>query len=626
MSSGRVASLILYPPPPSATEAALRRALEGREQSITTNLVEARAAASRNAASFVVCCLPPDRGRSTLLLSELASARLPFVAVTPPDAPDLEVAALERGALDVIASPFSEGVLAARLRRVARAREIEPPRLSGPQAQRFFEDACAAAACGVSIADVRHPEQPLVYVNPAFERLTGYASAEVLGRNCRFLQVDEPITVERALIRQAIASARPCTVLLRNRKKSGELFWNELTLAPVIDDAGRHVYMIGVQHDVSARLEVARLTNERTDLVERMASAIKDMGDRRRFTESILNEVTMGVITAHPDLSVTFVNRKALEMLRLDTVAPTTLLTNVFAAQPDIVQALLAARPGREQRLETTLPNPAGAIEVGLAVTRSAGSSPDLSYVVLFRDIGSQRQQTNETRRVERLSALGQMAAGFAHEVRNPLAAMGALSESLAAELALDDGRREYVTRIMGLVARMDNLVKSTLRFSQPKGPQMRPTPPPVLIRDALDILGPRLKKLGGGEPQVEVAPDLPALRVDPDQIVEVLLALLDNALDAVGSPQRVRVHAHRLTVADGEGGVAIDLIDDGAGVTPEAMQRIFDPFYTTKPKGIGLGLSIAQRLTAENGGHLRCTSRPGVETRFRLQFPLRGA
>src|SRR5262249_19214466 len=159
-----------------------------------------------------------------------------------------------------------------------------------------------------------------------------------------------------------------------------------------------------------------------------------------------------------------------------------------------------------------------------------------------------------------RLSALGQMAAGFAHEVRNPLAAMAALSDSLEAEFDAGDARLEYVLRLKGLVNRMDKLVKSTLRFSQPRGPQLEPNAPATLISEPLEVLGPRLARLGD-QPQVVVEPGLPSVLVDAGQIVEILLALIDNALDSVGDPRRMRVHARRA-----EGGVAIDVVDDGDG------------------------------------------------------------
>src|SRR5262249_8599113 len=155
-----------------------------------------------------------------------------------------------------------------------------------------------------------------------------------------------------------------------------------------------------------------------------------------------------------------------------------------------------------------------GSLEVGMAISRSHATPHDLAYVVTFRDIGKQRQRASELLRVERLSALGQMAAGFAHEVRNPLAAMAALSDALEGELGAGDPRREYALRLKSLVARMDKLVKSTLRFSHPRGPQLEACAPETLINEALEVLGPRLKTLGG-RPDIAVEPGLPAIVVD---------------------------------------------------------------------------------------------------------------
>lgn len=125
-----------------------------------------------------------------------------------------------------------------------------------------------------------------------------------------------------------------------------------------------------------------------------------------------------------------------------------------------------------------------------------------------------------------------------------------------------------------------------------------------------------------GGRPAADVEPRLPSVRVDGGQVVQALVALLDNALDAAGRSERVRVAPRSCDDAPPGPGVAFEVCDDGPGISADELGRVFDPFYTTKPQGTGLGLVIAQRLVLENGGHLSAASAPGVATTFRLTLP----
>lgn len=109
---------------------------------------------------------------------------------------------------------------------------------------------------GVVISDANTPDLPIVFVNPAFEVMTGYSADEALHRNCRFLQPPDTHAEERALLREAIADGKACTVILQNLRKDGSLFWNELNISPIHDEAGKVVYFVGLLKDISSRIEL----------------------------------------------------------------------------------------------------------------------------------------------------------------------------------------------------------------------------------------------------------------------------------------------------------------------------------------------------------------------------------
>jgi signal transduction histidine kinase len=164
-------------------------------------------------------------------------------------------------------------------------------------------------------------------------------------------------------------------------------------------------------------------------------------------------------------------------------------------------------------------------------------------------------------------------------------------------------------------VRRLARIVDEFGRFARLPAPDPVPTAAADLVRSALSLYPDRQ---GEVDLEREIEPNLPEVRADRDQIVQVLHNLVKNALDAVGPRGRVRVRAYR----DG-GEVAISVSDDGAGIRPDDLDRIFEPYFTTKGSGgTGLGLAIAQRIAREHGGRIDVDSRPGAGATFTLRLP----
>src|ERR671913_1606042 len=134
--------------------------------------------------------------------------------------------------------------------------------MDGPDRLRLLERAVTASTNSIVISDPNQPDDPIVYVNPAFERTTGYAAEEVLGRNCRFLQGEDRNQSALEELRAAVYGGRHCTVVLRNYRKDGTLFWNELSIYPVRDEEGRMTNFVGVQNDVTERIRAEEILSE----------------------------------------------------------------------------------------------------------------------------------------------------------------------------------------------------------------------------------------------------------------------------------------------------------------------------------------------------------------------------
>lgn len=181
----------------------------------------------------------------------------------------------------------------------------------------LVDQAIKASPTGVSIADADQPDMPLIYVNPAFERITGYAWQDVVGTNCRFLQADDRDQDAIAEIRQSIQAQRPCRVVLRNYRKDGTLFWNELRLAPVLDAYGKLTHYVGIQNDITEQvqareaLEAAHASldrrNHRLAALYAVGRTISETLEPEQIYDTLYREVANGLFHTH-QMAINLVN------------------------------------------------------------------------------------------------------------------------------------------------------------------------------------------------------------------------------------------------------------------------------------------------------------------------------
>ncbi len=423
------------------------------------------------------------------------------------------------------------------------------------------------------------------------------------------------------------SSAHP----LRLGSHAAKLSWAHLAGSPESVTAAGNEAKRGLvetldadRKDQSTRSETGRFTrgrNETQDLLQRLDGS-------RRFTEALLGQIHSGVIAADMTRRITFANRSAAETLGVDILACVGLdLLKAFGQCPALMTALDTLAEGDEARVDVALVTGAGEhLDLGVTLMRTSGLAPtDMAYVLLFRDIGDQRRFDSERRRVERVNAIGNLVAALAHEIRNPLAGLQALAESLLIELPDGDRRHEYPMRMLTQVARMEQFLRAAVQFGEPRPAQRVSVAAESVVHRACGAMSLRW---GAGTQAIEpsVEPALPSVLCDPAQIVEALMCLIENAVEAAGESTRAEITV-RSTPAqdrsrDGERVVQIDVIDDGPGVPEPLARRIFDPFFTTKARGIGLGLSQAEKLVRENGGRIRLESSPGRRTVFSVFLP----
>ena len=228
------------------------------------------------------------------------------------------------------------------------------------------------------------------------------------------------------------------------------------------------------------------------------------------------------------------------------------------------------------------------------------------------------REAEASVRRGERLAALGQLTAGLAHEIRNPLGTMKASAEMLLERLG---GENEIALELAGYIStevdRTNSLITRFLEFARPVQLRLAPTDLNALTDNAIEQL---VRQTPAVAPRIHrnYDPGIPLLQADAELLERVIFNLINNALQA--SPEGATVTVKTLA---GHDTVELAVIDRGSGVKPEHREQIFNPFFTTKHSGVGLGLAITAKIVDEHGGRISLKSEPGRGSTFVVSLPL---
>ena len=245
----------------------------------------------------------------------------------------------------------------------------------------------------------------------------------------------------------------------------------------------------------------------------------------------------------------------------------------------------------------------------------------ELERVVYYeKDATESRKLELRLQQTERLKALGTLAAGIAHEIRNPLATINFNTQMLQRELALDVAQQEMFEDVFQQIRKIDRIIQQVLHFARPREPQFLPNHLNEVVRHCLDMSKMYLLK-AQVELVVSLAGDLPTLVMDFNQICQVLMNLIINAIEAMpgGGSLRIETSQHEEPPS-----LVLRISDTGGGILEEDKTRIFDPFFTRKPEGTGMGLSISRQILEKHKALVEMESDPGKGTVFRLIFPLR--
>ncbi|MCB9653939.1 MAG: PAS domain-containing protein [Deltaproteobacteria bacterium] len=375
--------------------------------------------------------------------------------------------------------------------------------------------------------------------------------------------------------------------------------------------------------------QMGRSRQEREDELDRQANeleqAYRRVADLKRYHESVVRSLRTAVVATDRDLRVTSVNRAAETNFGLSP--PSTRGSNIeeLAIGPPLVERLGPLSALVERNRDVVLSAvPIGELLVDVRIARLESDSGDvLGLVIALEDVTEPIRTKEALIRSERLAAIGRMSAHVTHEIRNPLSSIGLNAELLQDLVAQPDhthGQREEATTLCQAIGReVDRLAAITeeyLRFARFPQPQLRDEDLGALIASVAAFVR-RDCEAVRVELVTEIPDGIPPVRIDADQIRQALLNLVRNAKESMTNGGRLALHLER----SGDQ-TAVVVTDSGAGIPKDKLDRIFDPFYSTKLTGTGLGLALCHQIVVEHGAQLRVTSELGQGSEFRIVFP----
>jgi len=462
------------------------------------------------------------------------------------------------------------------------------------------------------------------FLNRQVTALTGFHREEWLGR--RLMEVvlpDDRTDTARNL--EETLQGRAKIFEMRIRCADGQVRYFSANINPIFEK-GQISGVAGIARDMTQRKQLEQ------EIVE-----------LKNFNESIIQSMQAGLITLDLENRITSFNPAAEEILGYKAREVTGRLLEEILPKEDCLK-ILPNVVGVGYSLwnrELIVPTKSGKpVHIGFSVApRLDNGNRRVGTIISFRDISEIKRLQAEMIKMDRLASLGVLASGIAHEIKNPLAGIKTMAQSLQEEVEPTDHRREYLERIVRQVDRLDSLLRTFFSFARPQPPVRRPHRLEDILQEVLALVDQKMRSKGI-ELVTSFPEELPAVFVDFDQIQQVFLNLLLNAVDAIEDRGTIRISARpvwtTLKAIDRRRGVLptmlqetrfveVNVTDTGCGIDPEHLGRVFDPFFTTKPEGTGLGLSIVYRILSEHGGEIRVESQKGKGTTFTLLIPTEG-
>jgi PAS domain S-box-containing protein len=482
-----------------------------------------------------------------------------------------------------------------------------------------------ASIAGVVLTDNEQPDNPIIYCNTAFEEISGYSRKEIIGRNCRFLQKEDRGQKERQIIRDAISEGRSCFVEIRNYKKDGTLFWNELSLSPIKDEQGKVTHFIGVQNDVSRRKKAEQaLLHQNQEMERRVEERTRLLKENHEYLASIISTVRESLIVLDRNHKVLSVNEHFLKTFKVSLNETKGIdIYNLGNGQWNIEKL--------RQMLEDVLPtnNPVEDFEVEhdfphigkkLMLVNAHRIELEGDYkdriLIAIEDITERREI--ERRKDDFLSIAS-------HELKTPLTTVKGYVQVMNRYMPENSSEKfkGIVEKTSLYIDRLNDLLTELLDVSRIQTGNIK------LHKETFDfdkMVHETVEGLQTATPthQIKVLGKATnSYTGDESHIVQVINNLIGNAIKYAPGSNEIIVYLSLVSNY-----LKVSVTDFGMGINIEDQKKIFDRFFRVgeiqqRFPGMGIGLYICDQIIKNHGGSLWVESEIGKGSTFSFTLPL---
>ena len=461
----------------------------------------------------------------------------------------------------------------------------------------------------------------IVTFNEGAEQMLGYTREEVIGKlmsDYYFHKGDRDKILNLIQSEEMLANYE--TQLVR---KDGGLIDISLSISLLKDKYGRIIGTVGISKDITdwkkAQKQLREYSRQLESMVEKRTIELEESKSHR---EAMLSGIADGIVFTDQDNKITFINDAAeliFDIKRDDWIGKNFENAHSPESHKKAIQLIKDMREGKVKSYTSEIIS--GEKTIFAHFSPIMHGPEYLGVIFIARDITEMKRLQAELIQSEKLALVGKMSSSIAHELRNPLVPIGGFARIIHKKLEEGSPIKKYAEIIIKEIDRLERLLHDLLYYTKEVKPVMQPSNLNEIINELIilyeDTFNERKIKV-----DARISPEIPLITLDPTQIKQSLMNLLYNAIQAMPDGGILTIES-RMEEREGIHYASVYIHDTGCGIPDEVMKRIFDPFYTTKIHGLGLGLTLTKNIIELHGGEIEVKSEGGKGTTFKISLPI---